>query len=370
MSLTVNSYPNIEDLELDLINFDFENIELNLIIDIINIKFEEQTKCKLYNKEFIINNITLNKTKTNILQNIIKNTIPQITFNELFKSNLEFNILFNEDNINIYYKNIKINDENVEEIKDNLINTKREYLPESYNLYLGNIFSVINKFINKDIRLRYNCIDIPLSYLKLFEIKCFKNKVIDPNDKYKICNYYDKYYGKILYLDTTDPYIQCDEDDEEGKEEMKEEEMKETDLINNGLKELDELYSIEVISFLDDNTVSLFLNSVEQMDIQFKDLLYNDMTFITKYIKFLNSKMAIFNNTIVKFYFVNKLFRFIQLINIPMDNIFYNNNYYKMIEIQNELNIMISSELKIIEDVKLTIINCKKYIETILNIIL
>ena len=158
------------------------DINFEQIKDIIYNKFEDITGCKLYNKDNIIQEIDNNNLVSSSISEIKKNLIPQITFNSMFKSNLDFYLVFSQDNVVVIYKNEKVVPSNIENIKLDLINTKHMYLPVISNFYVDNIFSVINKLVNKDLTVRYNLIDVPKPYWNLF---CCKSKnTTEQNNKY------------------------------------------------------------------------------------------------------------------------------------------------------------------------------------------
>lgn len=334
---TINNYINyLTNYRADS-QFNNFDLTINEIIEFINNTFELKTGCKLYNKKEIIHELQestdLLITTTSL---ILKNYIPQITFDD-FKNKFEFSLLFNNDNIIVFYKNIKIIDH--DNIKDIVFSEKKDYLPEYYNLYFNNIFNVISKFINKDISVKYNCLNIPLPYLNLFIIKCNKTNNINDNS--------------IVYLSIINGHY------------YKEPEQK--NIINDNND--DNTHRFEVMSYLDDINLSLFLDITKLIDEKHKDILNMVKSELVKYIDFLLSSLHSTNNKIFKIYIVNQIFKTL-LINTT---IIYSHNefrkvvYNKINEISTDVKNIVSynSELKLIDDIYINMEKCKQIIDNI-----
>lgn len=152
------------------------NEELDLKNIILN-DIEKATGCILYNKEQLIketnDNFLSTKSNIEIIRKFIKlNLIAEINFNDIFKSQLNFSIVFKYDKIIIFHNNIVIDSKNIKNIREKiscLINLSIK------NFYIDNIINIIIKFINKELSVRFNCINIPVEYWKLFKIKCIKH---------------------------------------------------------------------------------------------------------------------------------------------------------------------------------------------------
>ena len=106
---------------------DIENLVLNLI--------EKSTGCTIFNKSNLLSEIKNNfenhqEDLLKIISNIInKNLIPQINFDSMFKLDLNFTLVFNQDEIIILYKNKKVELKSIIDIKKDLLENKSNYLP-------------------------------------------------------------------------------------------------------------------------------------------------------------------------------------------------------------------------------------------------
>ena len=160
-------------------NLSFESVE-NLVLNYI----EDATGCTIFNKSNMLLELkTLLDNQPNDLikelSNIInKNIIPQINFEKLFKSDLEFTFVFNQDEIVILYKNKKVELNSLNDIKKDLLENKSNYLPVITELFIENIGNIIEKLIKKDMSVKYYLINIPIPYWKLFEIKSLHFKEV------------------------------------------------------------------------------------------------------------------------------------------------------------------------------------------------
>ena len=110
-----------------------------------------------------------------------------VTFSKvlkLFKSDLEFTFVFNQDEVVIFYQNKKVELNSINDIKKNLLENKLNSLPVITELFVDNIGNIIEKLIKKDLTVKYYLINFPTPYWKLFEIKSKRiNKkfIIDQN---------------------------------------------------------------------------------------------------------------------------------------------------------------------------------------------
>lgn len=158
-------YKTINQLNVNEINY--ENFD-DIIKDI-----EKKTFCKIYNKENILLNIKNNNpVYTEILKLISINSICHVDYNYLFANDkLNFSIIFYKDSIKILYKNKIISNENISEIKKDLL-----LFPDNYlELYVDTIIQIICKLVDMNLSVIYNLDNFNKIYYKLFELKC-KNK--------------------------------------------------------------------------------------------------------------------------------------------------------------------------------------------------
>ena len=312
---------NIKDIDLS-----FKSINLNIIIQSIN-ELEYLTGYKLFNKLDVCNqiiklssdnlhyinaecqNMKINYETiwNNLLvetKNIIsKNLIMQIDFNTMFKSNLNLSIIIKDDII-ILYKNKRVDINNLLDIKNDLIKNNINDFPIIYELYIDTLSDIIMQFINKDLLVKYYCINIPLPYWKLFELKCNKiNSNLQYNEKCKEldCIILGEYY-KI------NKYNKQINHDEEFNKNVNQEII---DSVDKEQKKLDDHYRMEVISYLSDDQVEKYLKVVEQIDNFDKNIKLSDIIFINIYIKTLIDAVSNIDNTIANFYYIYKLYIFI-----------------------------------------------------------
>lgn len=317
------------ELSLNITNYLLNNtnicpeINIDQATEYINATFEVHTGCKLYNKNDIINDIMTNTNNdlTNIMINHIKaNYISEISYNNLFdKYNLS--LIFRNDDIIILHNNKKII---LDDFKEIVMNDYQ--LPICPKLYTDNIMTIINKFINKDITVKYNCINIPLPYLNLFEIKC--KKINEHQDI--------SYYENIINKKQTT------------KIEIK----------NNYNLSIDMIHRTEVMEYLDDETaINDFLCDLSIID----DIIHNNDNKDSCIIADIKQVLKMISNIeiiIVKFYFVNWLLKIcIQHIDLLINNtnlkeIMLNKNEY----IKEKLHIIQSCGLSLVDDIE---INCQ-----------
>jgi len=286
-------------------NLSFESVE-NLVLNYI----EDATGCTIFNKSNMLLELkTLLDNQPNDLikelSNIInKNIIPQINFEKLFKSDLEFTFVFNQDEIVILYKNKKVELNSLNDIKKDLLENKSNYLPVITELFIENIGNIIEKLIKKDMSVKYYLINIPIPYWKLFEIKSKrvnKKTIFDQNLE-------DIISGKHYHVKTN-----SESDDELKAALIQIEEYEKKD--NNNLseqqrKELDSQYRMEVMSYLNDEQMDYFLEKMEYIDDQEKNLDIKNKKDITLYVGQLLNFVNNANNNMIKYYIVFKMFTF------------------------------------------------------------
>jgi len=357
-----------------LLNYDSEKsipkiiTNLDEIKNIIVNKIEDATGCKIYNKSNLIKYIETSikddesKLLSVSIEAINKNIIPEITFNSMFKSNLDFTLFFKDDEIIILYKNIQIDLNNLVDIKTDLISTKLNYLPVITELYVNNILNVIEKLINKNISVKYHLTNFPIPYWNLFEIKCKKTNSNQLN-QYKhletIIN------GKIYQPNNND--IQIIKQHEKIESELNENLMQIEESEKKELKDIDNYHRIEIISYLNDVEVMYFLEKCEYIDNVESSLQTNINVneYITDYIKMLLEFISNSPNKMIKYYMVNKIFKFIMKINLINHSSFRNIVINKINELHDDIYIILTTELKFSKEIINTIDNCKIFIDSI-----
>lgn len=295
-----------------LINYNpsYEGVE-NLVLNYI----EDATCSTLFNKSNMLLELkTLLDNQPNDLIKelsgiINKNIIPQINFEKLFKSDLEFTFVFNQDEIVILYKNKKVELNSINDIKKNLLENKLNSLPVITELFVENIGNIIEKLIKKDLTVKYYLINIPVPYWKLFEIKSkriSKKTIFDQNLE-------DIISGKYYQVKT--------KEDSESDDELKAvliqiEEYEKNSKIDNNLsdsqkQERDSLYRMEVMSYLNDDEMDYFLETIEHIDDQEKNIdLTNNKSITLLFGEMLNI-VTNSSNKMIKYYGVYRLFTFL-----------------------------------------------------------
>jgi hypothetical protein len=377
---------NLGNLDTDQINSNFEQIK-----QIIGDKLETTTGSKLFNKEHIIKEIQTSveaneeKLISASTESITKNLVSQITFNAMFKSNLDFTLVFKDDEIIILYKNKKVEIKNLDEVKADLITNKLNHLPVITELYVNNIIGVIEKMINKDLSVKYHLIDIPTPYWNLYEIKCKKS---NPNavknlEKYK---HLDNVISGKLYEPTnnssstvqimgqneeTDPELKAilmQIEEFEKKEAMdKNFKVTKNSLNSKEKKDQDNHYRMEIMSYLNDNEIIYFLEKMEQLDKIETTLQSTVNKDITNYIKVILDSIGSSPNKMIRYYLVNKMFNFIMQIKQFLET---NQNfrvivYKKINELQDDLYIIQTAGLQFSKEITSTFEDCKKFIDDI-----
>lgn len=344
-------------------------LNIEMILQVID-QIETLTGCTLYNKDnltnyfFELSELSEEDFYIKAKKALCKNLIPQIDFNVLFSSNMNFELIFKEDDIVVLYKNNPITIDCLVQIKCEIIKDNEKSFPPIADLYINNIINVISKFINKDISVQYYCKNIHLLYWKLFEIKCKKTNSTSTiiHDQ---CQELTKIITGHYFINVQDIKQLDTQDDYELKmvlEEIKEFENKKPDanllnnLSDNEKKELEELYRIEVLPYLYDNQVTHYLNTLEQIDIFEKDNNYIiDIVITNKYKKFLIDSINSIENKIAKFYYLYKICFLINFANTNNTiNKYIEDNDNERYEISNIIN-KLNNELDILQsaDVKL-----------------
>jgi len=299
------------------------------------------------------------------LANIInKNLIPQIDFKKLFKSDLDFTFVFNQDEIVILYKNKKVELNSINDIKKDLLESKSEYLPVITELFIENIGNIIEKLIKKDLTVKYYLIDIPTPYWKLFEIKSkrINNKIIFDQ------NLEDIISGKHYQVNTNS------ESDDEIKAALIQ--IEEYEKINNKKlseeqkKELDSHYRMEVMSYLNDEQMDYFLEKMEYIDDQEKNLDIKTKKDITMYVGQLLNFVNNTTNNMIKYYMVYKMFTFLLKCDdflLLHDN--FRNIVYKKVNqlLENDLVIFQSTGLDLSNELSDCLYKIKNLIEKIIE---
>jgi hypothetical protein len=378
-----DGYDKTMDIQDVVTNFD--EIK-HIILD----KFEDMTGCKLYNKPQLIKDIeSIIKTDQSKLINgsieaINKNVVPEITFNSMFKSNLDFTLVFKDDEIIVLYKNKKIELKNLIDIRTELLTNKLNDLPVISELYVNNILIVIEKLINKDIYVKYHLTNFPIPYWNLFEIKCKKSNSYFTNQLEKYKHLDAIISGKIYQPDTSSHAVQIINQTEDSDPELKailiqieEFEKKEVSKKNydvakknftdKELKDRDEYHRMEIMSYLNDMDVIYFLEKLEHIDKVELTLQTTEYDDITNHIQLLLEFVSGAPNKMIKYYMVNKMFNFIMKINDFLINHkkFRDTVSHKINELQEDLYVIQSTGLDFSKEIVNTLENCKKFIDEI-----
>ena len=283
------------------------NNRFDRILDILeSSKLEEQFGCTIFNKEYLVQElneaiIKLKIEKISIIKQMItKNILIQIDFNTIFKSVLNFSLVFiNHNNLykpTVLYDNKKID---FNSVKDDLMKneTKLSIFPKFKELYMHTLLLCIQKFINGDQTVKFYCTNIPNTYWLL------------------LTNYFKKNYNTQMISDITTKHVGIEAiiNGIYYKEKYLEREMEENiiskivlnkvfinKLFLNKLFPEEEYntYKIEVLSYLNDNQVEYFLNNNEEL---------TNINDINEYYKKLQTIISECSNIIMKLYYINKL---------------------------------------------------------------
>jgi hypothetical protein len=310
-------------------------------VDSLIANIETHTGCKIFNKDIILK--TLHKETNfeieNVKKHILQNLVEQLSFNAIFKSRLELDIIFKYDDVNILYKNTKVELDKLNSIKEDLLKNKLEFLPKLATVFVDNVMIVIKKLITKDLSLKYFCRDIPYPYWKLFEIKCLKYNKDAYNVYSKYIHYDDIMSGKIYLEKKEDPelnYIIKQIKDE---------------------SQIDETYRLEVMTYLEDDETDFFINTIEKLDSIEKT---NDIAYIKILLGFIDQC----NNKMIKIYFLHSIIKAV----IQNTDLLSNKNFRdiiskKIFEFQKDLEIFVAAELSLTNDLFVVF----KQLQTIIN---
>lgn len=252
----------------------------------INHDFEKDTNSILYNKKEILDIIKKEdiKDSSKIMELLCDNYIPYISFENMFKSDLGFNLLFHEDKVIILYKNERINLDNLDNIKSELIDKYADTDNLITVIPRMNIMNVIKKFIEKDLSVKYICKDIPIAYWQLFKIKCNKSNTIDNSQ------YYETIINGTKYKTI------------ENKEKISKKDI-----------ENDQIYRMEIMNYIEEEDMDKFFGYLEYLDqtpITF-DAEKINTTYSMIYIRTILSFIRENNNTILNYYLYNRILKFI-----------------------------------------------------------
>ena len=291
-----------------------QNIPMD-ISDFVNM-VDQCKGFKLYNKEKILEKFSLldDIKSDDIKSELNNNLLVEIEFDTLFKGCLGFSFIFRNDDIIIMYQNKIINIEYLPELKTILLKDKLTLL-EIYNydieildIIVCNIIEVISKFITKDITVKYHCVNIPIPYWKLFEMKVLKSPTKpDINiDKYKKfdCiisgnNMLPKTLNIILNKLAEPPHFER------------------IYFINQEDKLNDEYYCLEVMSYLNDELTCVFCDYNEQINNLINDYNINDGVLLNILLNIIETT----DNKIIQFYFVNRLLKYMTLNTITITDL-------------------------------------------------
>lgn len=323
---------------------DLENLVLNYI--------ENATGCTLFNKSNILLELkTIFDNPPNDLikelSNIInKNIIPQISFEKIFKSDLDFTFVFNQDEIVIFYQNKKVELNSINDIKKNLLENKLKSLPVITELFVDNIGNIIEKLIKKDMSVKYYLINIPVPYWKLFEIKSkriSKKTIFDQNLE-------DIISGKNYQIKSN-----SDSEDELKAALIQIEELEKTNINNltdQQRNELDSQYRMEVMSYLNDEEMDYFLEKMEYIDDQEKNIDIKNNKGITMYVGQLLNFVNNANNNMIKYYVVFKMFTFL----LKCDNFLEQHDNFRNV-VYKKANQLLENDIVIIQSTGLELSN-------------
>ena len=160
------------------------------------------------------------------------------------------------------------------------------------------------------LTVKYHLIDIPTPYWKLFEIKSKRiNKKIIIFDQ----NLEDIISGKIYLLKINED---SEPDDELKAVLMQIEEYEKNASNNNNLtdvqkQEQDILYRMEVMSYLNDDEMNYFLETIEHIDDQEKNIDLTNNKSITLLFGEMLNVVTNTSNKMIKYYGVYRLFTFL-----------------------------------------------------------
>lgn len=338
---------NSEYLQLikDIINID--NID-----GLVNHTIEKTTGVKIYNKNELLKEIvSKNITDVDQISNIIaRNMLMQIKFETVFKSDLGFSLIFNNNKPIVIYRNKRVALTDLENIRKDILESNFIIMPKNNKLFVDTLFIIIEKIINMDWSVTYYCIDWIQPWSSLFENKCYKH---DKDMKLKLNSY--SYMDDIM----SGKLYKTIEEEKYDEEFIKEIIDKDDEKKNN-----DTMQRMEVMAYLNDNEVSYFLETLEQFDNMNYDALGE-----TKVLNQLLGFTSNADNKIIRFYFINKLFQYIMTIKdflVKHTNLSIQVNK-KLDDITDDLYIIQSAGLNLSFELTSTLIEAKEFMNQIKN---
>jgi hypothetical protein len=242
------------------------------------------------------------------------NLLVEIDFNTLFKGCLDLSFIFRNDDIIIMHQNKIINMEYLVELKTILLKQLRllgiyNYDIEILDIIVNNIIDVISKFITKDITVKYHCVNIPIPYWKLFEIKALKaqSKPIIDIEKYK--KFDNIISGKNMSHESLEQIL---------NQLANPPHLERIFFINDEDKLSDDYYCLEVMTYLNDAQTILFCEYIEHVKHLITELANNniDDTFLLNIIYHIIEST---DNKIIQFYFLNRLLKYMTLNKLIID---------------------------------------------------
>lgn len=315
---------------------------IELIKNLLYNMIEDTTFCKIYNKdkvferikEFYANNI--NESNIFILDNIsmmiIKNILLDISYKQIFKNDSllggELSLIFINNKPNILYKNKTIN---IENFKNDIINKNLLAIPD---IFLDTLITIIEKFINMDLSVKYMCSDIPLPIWSLFEKLSYRNNInaynnlieyeyihnINNNCEEHIIDIEPEIIEELLTI--KDELIINEEIDNEIHNGISYdlEQINNYDIAINKItqKKNDFLYRMEIVMFLENDETVYFLEALKSLDQYILPL--NNSHSITGYILEMLDHMEKYDNIFYKFYFAIKILKYSLTIKYYMIN--------------------------------------------------
>jgi hypothetical protein len=306
-------------------NYNYKEFKYSteLIKNLLYNMIEDMTFCKICNKDqvfeaikhFFSNNI--NETSLYILDNIsmmiVKNIVINISYKQIFKNELcsDLMLIFINNKPNILYKNKTIN---IQEYKSDIITNKN--LPIIPDIFLDTIITIIEKFINMDLSVKYMCSDIPPPIWSLFEKLSYKNNINAYNNlsEYEYIhniNKCDEHKNNInAYNNLSEyEYIHNINKWDEHKNIINEEIVTDDNTISKLIqKKNDFLYRMEIIMFLENDETIYFLEALKSLDQYILPL--NNSYSITGYILEMLDHMEKYDNIFYKFYFAIKILKY------------------------------------------------------------
>jgi hypothetical protein len=265
---------------------------------LVNKTIEEMSGCTIYNKNEILKRV-VDMDNDSFIKEICKNIVPELSF-EKFKA-MGFSIIFVNDEVRVLYTNTIVDSSFVDKIPSESLNK-----PPFPELYIENLKTIIDKFNNIDVSVVYNCSNINSIYWNLFTLKA-KKKYPDTKVNTNANKHIQDIISGAIY-----------KDDDDIKAIMKEINMMEHEH-KDSFSDSDEPYEnnndifrLEVMSYLNDSQVNNFLNMDETVHTNEENIVdYDNKEQVVEYI----SNVLNINNTdmptLGKIYFTNKLFKFL-----------------------------------------------------------